>query len=111
MKVPDDNLPRFKTLSFIIDQTVSQTYQDFVQLWNLLQKKPEDRRKEPFLVFTHQTRCKFVKLYALVKWAKSLSKFDYLPRIDHFLEQWGLRYFETAEALKTMVLEDFPFIW
>ncbi|CAD5230373.1 unnamed protein product [Bursaphelenchus okinawaensis] len=104
-EVPDDNNPESKPLSFILEQAVNYTYEEFL---SITQKQGINQIE--FLKYSHSTRCKFVKLYALVKWIKSWQKFDQLNKINYFLDDISAQFVDTTEFLLFMDQIEMPFL-
>lgn len=94
---PENYGGRSIPLSYLLDFAIQFTYHEFTVLTELLQKKSESDRKISLAHFARSTRLIFLKLFAVVKWAKKSKKFEQLENICFFLDQQSEYFVETAD--------------
>ncbi|KAI6192426.1 Mediator of RNA polymerase II transcription subunit 14 [Aphelenchoides bicaudatus] len=94
---PADYGSRSIALSYLLDFAIQFTYHEFSILTELLQKKSESDRKISLAHFARSTRLIFLKLFAVVKWAKKSKRFEQLDDISYFLDQHSGYFVESAD--------------
>ncbi|KRZ67180.1 Mediator of RNA polymerase II transcription subunit 14, partial [Trichinella papuae] len=100
--IPANQGPPFMAFGVLLDFAVQKTYQDFVILTDLLPKKSDLDRKISIAQFAHSARQLFVRLYAILKWARCGAKVDLCTGIVCFLDQQASMFVDTADRLYQM---------
>ncbi|CAF1634605.1 unnamed protein product [Didymodactylos carnosus] len=62
-------------LSHLLEIAVHKTYHDLITTTDLMARKPEVERKIDIVMFASRTRQLFIRILAVVKWARLLTIF------------------------------------
>lgn len=89
-------------LATVIEFSIQRTYHELMILSELLPRKTDMERKIEIVQFAHRTRQLFVRLLALVKWAKNGCKIDKCMAISNYLDQQARLYIDTADGLSKL---------
>ncbi|KAI6240758.1 Mediator complex subunit rgr-1 [Aphelenchoides fujianensis] len=108
--VPEQCGPPTVALSRLIDLAVQETYRQWTQMLEILDKRPDADRKLGLMEFTRKTRTLFLKLYAVVKWVRVAKPFDQLTTsICFVLDQLSQQYVDTADNFVQLAKEELVF--
>ncbi|VDP09938.1 unnamed protein product [Soboliphyme baturini] len=100
--VPASQGPPSIPFPMLLDFSIQKTYQDLTVLVELSPKKSDIERKVSIVQFAFSARQLFIRLLAVVKWARSGTKFDVCTAITCYLDQQASTFVDTADRLFAM---------
>ncbi|XP_067950998.1 mediator of RNA polymerase II transcription subunit 14-like [Watersipora subatra] len=89
-------------LSTVIDFSLQKAYHELMVLSELLPRKTDMERKMEIVQYAYRTRQLFIRVLALVKWAKNGCKIDQCMAISNYLDQQAMLYIDTADRLSKL---------
>ncbi|KAI6204768.1 hypothetical protein M3Y94_00715000 [Aphelenchoides besseyi] len=108
--VPEQNEPPSVSLTYLIDLAVQETYRLWTITVEYMERRNDVDRKISMVDFTRRTRTLYLKLYAVVKWARIAKALDQKTTgINFVLDQLSQHYVEMADSLARMASEELVF--
>uniref|UniRef100_A0A5S6R235 Mediator of RNA polymerase II transcription subunit 14 n=1 Tax=Trichuris muris TaxID=70415 RepID=A0A5S6R235_TRIMR len=97
--IPVNQGPPFIAFAVLLDFAVQKAFQDLTILADLLPKKSDLERKTSIAQFANGTRQLFIRVLAILKWARCGAKVDMCTGIQCFLDQQASMFVDTADRL------------
>ncbi|KFD49993.1 hypothetical protein M514_09086 [Trichuris suis] len=97
--IPVNQGPPFIAFAVLLDFAVQKAFQDLTILADLLPKKSDLERKTSIAQFANSTRQLFIRILAVLKWARCGAKVDICTGIQCFLDQQASMFVDTADRL------------
>ncbi|KAI6206039.1 hypothetical protein M3Y94_00860500 [Aphelenchoides besseyi] len=108
--VPEQNEPPSVSLTYLIDLAVQETYRLWTITVEYMERRNDMDRKICMVDFTRTTRTLYLKLYAVVKWARMAKALDQKTTgISFVLDQLSQHYVEMADSLARLAREELVF--
>ncbi|KAI6210039.1 Mediator complex subunit rgr-1 [Aphelenchoides besseyi] len=108
--VPEQNEPPSVSLTYLIDLAVQETYRLWTITVEYMERRNDMDRKICMVDFTRTTRTLYLKLYAVVKWARIAKALDQKTTgINFVLDQLSQHYVEMADSLARLASEELIF--
>ncbi|KAI6210831.1 Mediator of RNA polymerase II transcription subunit 14 [Aphelenchoides besseyi] len=108
--VPEQNEPPSVSLTYLIDLAVQETYRLWTITVEYMERRNDMDRKICMVDFTRTTRTLYLKLYAVVKWARIAKALDQKTTgINYVLDQFSQHYVEMADSLARLAREELVF--